>query len=1303
MNAHKKVQNATTAIVLSVAVVLSVFLTAFQTRAAGAVSAAGDFSQFVTSYGLTVKDSNNNSSTYYLTKDSAENPPDVTVQDGTTVTLEMNFSVPSGSNVEGNSYAMQLPAALKATSAQSGQLTGGLGSWKVDINGLLTVTFDSNTSVDENGGEGGFACWSTFSAENVEGDSHTVIPFKLGGATVNVPVTIYFTEVDPTLVKTGSLQADGSVLWTVTVTSGNDGSNGGLKDVVVTDTIDDTNQDFDFSTAAPKWGSDEVKDSSVTTAPPWYDVKDSTTVDFHLGDMAHDQTKKLTFTTKPKGTVRPQFPDTGVVYRNTATLGADGLDPANLDLTKKAEVPDNSKSAVWITKSVGSPLGYDGTDERMVVSVPWKITVNKDGKGDIGAGATVTDTLQSSLMLDESVGLFVGTTRLTTTPSAADPWYEYTGGDANGYGGKITIHFPQAVSGEQDVTFTTKVDKTWYETANQQSISNGASLSLGGDSTGAGNVGSGVYSEYLAKTGTGYTPATHLATWDIRVGYNGIAMTNPIVTDTWGKDASGHSDTSGQKFYSITAKTTDGTVISLSPAADLVTVQSTPRTYYADDTAKTVTVHLPDFAANDPAVVLTVTTEVMNPAYFGINKQNNIIYNSAALNTEEGIGATVGASNTVNSTVLTKNGSYDYNSRTLTWNLTVNQNKMPMMGAVVADMLPTGTGLTLGSVTMKKTGTETEDTAIPRADGDTGSYLHYTLVGQTLTIYLGDAANSVTITIMVTEDVSWDFLADSNNNKDITVANSASLRYTELGGAASPTANASATIRQSIVEKSGNYNSNTNQLDWQVKINKNQIPVGSLNIPDQAVVNLSDTLQAGLALNPSSVHLYYLTASGGTWAKGAEISLTLSDAAAYNPITRLFTFTFPSGTDFGKGYELDFSTDIVSQQGDATYSNTVTMAGVAKNPAGGSSDIKVSQQAYSGWFTSHQSALGSITVTKRDQDTNQLIPGTEFTLYQNGTAVQTTKTGSDGVVKFSNLKTGASYSYTVKETAPAAGYQPNSTVWGPYTLSASDSAQQNLTATFYDRKTAASSSESSSEVSSTPDDSSSSQPDNSGSTPDGGSSSQPNNSSSTPGGGHTPGGGGGTTTSSSPNTPSSTSSTPDSSAVSSGVPSSGGTLSIANSTPSGGAVLTGQAALYIKKVNKNGQALSGAEFTLFDANGKALQKKVTDSSGIIAFKNLPAGDYAVKETKAPAGYELYSAELNVTLLAGQQAGYTLRDNLKEDDTAVLGWTSDNTLPKTGEVPIAPIAAACGLMLICLGIVVRRRVDLHKNRMKHLPK
>ncbi|MFT4005109.1 MAG: SpaA isopeptide-forming pilin-related protein [Lacrimispora sp.] len=63
--------------------------------------------------------------------------------------------------------------------------------------------------------------------------------------------------------------------------------------------------------------------------------------------------------------------------------------------------------------------------------------------------------------------------------------------------------------------------------------------------------------------------------------------------------------------------------------------------------------------------------------------------------------------------------------------------------------------------------------------------------------------------------------------------------------------------------------------------------------------------------------------------------------------------------------------------------------------------------------------------------------------------------------------------------------------------------------------------------------------------------------------------------------------------------------------------------IIITKTDSSNSPLSGAEFTLFAADGKTVIKKgVTDSNGTLRFKVIPDGEYILQETAAPAGYNL---------------------------------------------------------------------------------
>ncbi len=67
------------------------------------------------------------------------------------------------------------------------------------------------------------------------------------------------------------------------------------------------------------------------------------------------------------------------------------------------------------------------------------------------------------------------------------------------------------------------------------------------------------------------------------------------------------------------------------------------------------------------------------------------------------------------------------------------------------------------------------------------------------------------------------------------------------------------------------------------------------------------------------------------------------------------------------------------------------------------------------------------------------------------------------------------------------------------------------------------------------------------------------------------------------------------------------------------------------KIDEKGNALKGAEFTIYDIEGNEVQVLTTDEKGYAISDTLPLGDYVVYETKAPEGYELNRTKFAVEI------------------------------------------------------------------------
>ena len=167
------------------------------------------------------------------------------------------------------------------------------------------------------------------------------------------------------------------------------------------------------------------------------------------------------------------------------------------------------------------------------------------------------------------------------------------------------------------------------------------------------------------------------------------------------------------------------------------------------------------------------------------------------------------------------------------------------------------------------------------------------------------------------------------------------------------------------------------------------------------------------------------------------------------------------------------------------------------------------------------------------------------------------------------------------------------------------------------------------------------------------------------------------------------------------------------------------------KVNAAGEKLSGAKFVLYrlgendvpeyavinETTGKvtwtadieAATVRETGDDGIVAFNGLDVGTYFLKETKAPAGYNLLSNPIKVLITATYEqdaSGYKIKtfkvaidegtpaDGNKATAQAELNVenTAGNTLPETGGIGTMIFTAVGATLMAGAGItfVVKKR-------------
>lgn len=124
-----------------------------------------------------------------------------------------------------------------------------------------------------------------------------------------------------------------------------------------------------------------------------------------------------------------------------------------------------------------------------------------------------------------------------------------------------------------------------------------------------------------------------------------------------------------------------------------------------------------------------------------------------------------------------------------------------------------------------------------------------------------------------------------------------------------------------------------------------------------------------------------------------------------------------------------------------------------------------------------------------------------------------------------------------------------------------------------------------------------------------------------------------------------------------------------------------------KADNETGRGTAGAVFGLFKpdetvfSEETAILTSVSDENGVFEFKNIPCGEWIIKELKAPHGYELNDKEYKIKISENGQAVNITVANKKIPE-----------IPKTGEDRKPVFLIALALSAISILILRKRRFE-----------
>lgn len=890
------------------------------------------------------------------------------------------FSVPDDEDVEpGVEYSLRLPDELVMVPKQTIQLDGTdpddgsvipIATVTIDADGWITIVF-SNDAADLSEVRGSFRIERRFDQTKIH--DQDVIEFDVGvKGTVVIPIEFeQIVVVKPSITKKYVDYQAGEITWEITVHAGSET----VENVVVED-VHDVNQAFVA-------GSVLVDGGSTTDC----DYLAGTLTCLFPGPFSGEQV--ITYSTEVLKPVLGSATIQGLTITNAAGLEVDGTYIGSDSDSYTLDTEWVEKSGRLVQVVAGEIEECESSQGNLGCEIEWTITVNPEGNW-IPADTTVIDSLPLFLsFVDLSGSMFVDGVLagpISVSPLSTD----------------FTYTFISDTDSVYDFVFRTEIDPSYYTQQGQTGFDNAVTLEApdGSSTTGTADVGVtgsiGAPTSLIHKRATGYNAATQEISWAITVNSNKVAIADAVVTDPLGPNHVLIEDTIR------------------------IGNQSPDPSQYDIDEDGLFTVRLGTLNSGNSPVTMTFSTKVIRPDHFAANGTEH--YANTAELTGGGITkSTSTASQPVASEVIRKSSvTYDYTTQEITWNIVVNNNRMPMTNVTVTDIIPAGQAFVPGSVTF--------DTAPP---GWTSSH-----ESGTLTIELGDITERHGITFR-TKVVDTAFFAQ---NQPKAFGNTATLTFGVPGYVypGNVTVPATQLVRNTFVEKKALAIDRTEAyIDWEVVLN-----TGLLTLTGASV---SDTLQPGLELDTGSIKLYKgaLDPITGTVTADLAQEVPLSWVAGPTSTTGSVTyrqgqFTLSLPTPTASVYVLNFRTDLVESF--AGVANELSFSG-----AGFLEQSAVSQNWSFDLSGVGAGRNGSITVIKVDAaDGTTRLPGAVFELLDhNGNVLREGTTNASGEVVFDKLKF---RSFSIREKKAPLGYQLSDEVY-PFTVT-SDPGQQHISYTF---------------------------------------------------------------------------------------------------------------------------------------------------------------------------------------------------------------------------------------------------------------
>lgn len=440
-----------------------------------------------------------------------------------------------------------------------------------------------------------------------------------------------------------------------------------------------------------------------------------------------------------------------------------------------------------------------------------------------------------------------------------------------------------------------------------------------------------------------------------------------------------------------------------------------------DDTERKLTFTLGN-TVDQRVAIITYQTLIDNPLDWAYNNSDTPSLQPAYSNTAvltaklygEDVQGLAPAVFHVPSNVLRKSlDSYNYQDKTISCTLTINENRMSMPDGIIRDTLEEGLYfrgplLVTGAEGVTEILAGTEDSLAP--------YYTYDDTRRTLEIHLGTLADNRTITLSCLLDVDTAYYCIENGlcKSGFNLINTAILTRADYPEPVTAEAQSPA-ISSPILEKNATLNTEEGTIEYRILINKPGLDLNTLGTP----CTLTDTLSTNALPDLNSIKLYRVSmAPDGTPAQGSETELTRdSYSFSYTPGVYANTLNLTLPDDTGTASYLLVYSVFILETGNITVNNTVSLNDQPPQPPGQQS-VQVNTPHGSSFGWAQKKAV--IRIQSVDSE-GQALAGAEFTLYdENGKEIARAVSNENGMVIFIIDPDG---SFIIKETKAPAGYR----------------------------------------------------------------------------------------------------------------------------------------------------------------------------------------------------------------------------------------------------------------------------------------